>query len=530
MAKNSSKYWKDRFVAVEAMNHTRATKAVNQVVPAFDSAQRQIEKELAVWYQRFADNNEISLADAKKLLKGKDLQELKWDIDEYIKYGRQNAIDQRWLKELENASAKYHISRLEALQIRTQQAAEVAFGNEVDVLDKLIASTYTADYYHTAYEIQKGMGIGFDIGRVDNEKIQRIMSKPWTADGLTFSDRIWRSKAQLLDSLDKELTQMCILGKAPDDAIANISKRLQVSKSQAGRLIMTESAYFASEAQRQCFNDLDVEQYEIVATLDSHTSDICQSMDGQVFKMSEFQAGVTAPPFHVWCRSTTVPFFDDEWGREGTRAARGEDGKTYQVPADMKYPEWKKAFVDGGIQTEEVKLEKVGKGDIIKSLTNKKIATNGLRNEEPLSEEEVNYCMEYAKKLGYKGDIEYSNMSNTSFIGINDVDGEKHALLLIGTDVKPLIGSLKQYSANQLISMKGTLAHEIIGHYEAWMGSFECNIRSIDEAQASIRAARFAPDLDKSDRYMLIRDALTRLRNDNIKLSEARKFMKIERR
>lgn len=37
----------------------------------------------------------------------------------------------------------------------------------------------------------------------------------------------------------------------------------------------------------------------------------------------------------------TVPYFDDEWGRSG------EDGKTYYVPADMKYKDWKKAFVDG---------------------------------------------------------------------------------------------------------------------------------------------------------------------------------------
>ncbi len=45
----------------------------------------------------------------------------------------------------------------------------------------------------------------------------------------------------------------------------------------------------------------------------------------------------TAPPFHVYCRSTTVPAFDDEFDLIGERAARGEDGNTYYVPSTMTY-------------------------------------------------------------------------------------------------------------------------------------------------------------------------------------------------
>ena len=32
---------------------------------------------------------------------------------------------------------------------------------------------------------------------------------------------------------------------------------------------------------------------------------------------------------------------------DGERAARTADGKVYYVPANMKYVDWKKAFVDG---------------------------------------------------------------------------------------------------------------------------------------------------------------------------------------
>lgn len=121
---------------------------------------------------------------------------------------------------------------------------------------------------------------------------------------------------------------------------------MEVSRAQAGRLIMTESAAISSTAQKECFKDLSVEKYEILATLDSHTSDICQEMDGKVFEMKDYEVGTTAPPFHPNCRSTTIPYFDDEFTEGETRAARNDDtGKTYQVPANMKYEEWKQTFL-----------------------------------------------------------------------------------------------------------------------------------------------------------------------------------------
>ena len=371
-----SVYWQKRFQAVEAMRNKTAKDTVQAITPAFDKAQAQIEKEINAWYGRFAKNNQISLQEAKKLLNTRELKEFKWDVEEYIKWGRQNAIDQQWMKELENASARFHVSRLEALKVRTQQAVELAYGNELDALDQMAARMYTDDYYHTAYEIQRGLGIGFDVAQIDKNKLDKIISKPWTTDKQTFSDRIWKSKTQLVDSLHTELTQMCILGKAPDQAINNIAKRMNVSKGQAGRLVMTEAAYFGSAAQKDCFNDLDVEKFEVVATLDSRTSETCQNMDGQVFDMKDFQVGVTAPPFHVWCRSCTAPWFEDN--DDGTRAARGEDGKTYQVPASMKYDDWKNSFVDGGSKdglTPIVSIE-----DLQKQLADKQDELDGLKN------------------------------------------------------------------------------------------------------------------------------------------------------
>lgn len=71
----------------------------------------------------------------------------------------------------------------------------------------------------------------------------------------------------------------------------------------------------------------------------------CQVQDGHIYKMSEWEEGITAPPFHVNCRTTTVPFFDDVDYSTMTRLAEDySTGKPYYVPADMSYSEWRKSL------------------------------------------------------------------------------------------------------------------------------------------------------------------------------------------
>ena len=351
--KKSSTYWKKRFSELENANNQYGLDVFHQIEPAFDKAQRQIQAEIEAWYMRYAKNNGITMAEARKQLSAAELKELQWDVQEYIKYGKENAMNQQWMKELENASARFHVSRLEALKLRTQNALEVAFGNELDGVDNMLKHLYQSDYYHTCFEVQKGFNLGWEIGQIDERKLQKVISKPWASDGKNFSERIWTSKTKMVNELHQQMTRTILQGKAPDQAIKHminfVKDKTKNAKYSAGRLVMTEQAFISSSAQKDAFNDLDVEEFEVVATLDSHTSDICRDMDGQHFIMKDYEIGVTAPPFHVWCRSCTVPYFDDEWGRSGERAAKGEDGKTYYVPSDISYHEWEKAFVDGNI-------------------------------------------------------------------------------------------------------------------------------------------------------------------------------------
>lgn len=47
-------------------------------------------------------------------------------------------------------------------------------------------NTYVDNFYHTAYEIAKGTGVGTNLARIDEKAIGVILKKPWAQDGSNF--------------------------------------------------------------------------------------------------------------------------------------------------------------------------------------------------------------------------------------------------------------------------------------------------------------------------------------------------------
>lgn len=346
--KNST-YWANRMRILEESLLDKSYDYVQNLEAQYEKAIREIEAQIQVWYQRFASANGLTFAEARKLLTSKELEEFKWTVFDYIQNGQNNAITGAWAKQLENASARVHISRLDSLKLQLQHQAEILHGAQSEALNKALADLYSNGYYRTAFELQSGLGVGWSLHGLTDEQIRKVLSRPWTTDMQTFRDRCWVNKEALVNSVNTQLTQMIMRGSSPDKAIKAIANEFNVSKNKAGRLIMTESAAFANEARKDCFNALGVEQYVIVETLDKDTCSLCGQLDGKVFPMNEYQVGVTAPPFHPWCRGTTAPYYED-MDDLISRAAKDDDGKTYTIDENLTYEQWKEKYVDNPIE------------------------------------------------------------------------------------------------------------------------------------------------------------------------------------
>lgn len=362
----NGEYWQKRMMALEAATHSSAAKAYKTAASALEDAGILLNKEIDKWIGRIAKNNGISVQEARKWLKGAELKEFQWDLETYIRKGEENAYSHKWVKELENASARAHISRLEAMELEIESVLRDAYGVQETVTEDLLTQVYQDRYYGAAYDIEIGTGNGTMLAGLSESAVRQVVSNPWSNDNVNFSSRIWSAMDDMKEELHKQLTRQILTGAAPDQAISAMTQYVDAgvkkAKYRAGRLVMTESAAIGNKAQHDCFDALGVKEYVIIATLDGKTCAECGDMDSLHFPMNKFEIGVTAPPFHPMCRCCTAPYFEED--PVSTRMARNpETGKSEYVP-NMTYNEWKAKYIR---PVQEYKSLDKGNSQIIKT-------------------------------------------------------------------------------------------------------------------------------------------------------------------
>ncbi len=345
-------YWEKRSEQIASKQFKKTDEYVNSMIKEYEKAKISIERNIEVFYQRFAIENKVDMLEAKKLLGSRELSEFKMTLEEFTSKAKNNT-NGIWEQELNNVSYKVRVSRLEALQTQIQHQVEILMSNQQKGMNRLLSDIYEDTYYRNIYEIQKGLGIGVNFAKLDTNAIEKAITQKWMEGN--FSSRIWNNRTKLLTELQTTLVQSLIRGDSVDKTSRLLSDRMNVSRSRAAILVNTESAYITNKATIDSYkNSGVVKEYEILSTLDKHTSQICRSLDGKVFLVSEMQPGVNAPPFHPNCRTTTIAYFPDTI--DENRIARDSDGNVYYVDGNMNYKEWYEKYVES--DPEELLAEK----------------------------------------------------------------------------------------------------------------------------------------------------------------------------
>lgn len=452
----NSDYWAQRFRLMNDALQDKSYSYTKNLEKQYNSAIADIDTQMRAWYQRFANNNAISYVDAQKLLTSGQLKEFKWTVEEYIKKAQESAINGAWVKELENASARVHISRLEALKLQLRQHAEMLTGGRVNLTHDAAQQAYINGYYRTAYEVQRGLGYGWSMQALNTDALKKVLSRPWTVDDRTFTARCWTDKNKLVQTVNTELTRMLATGAPPDKAIEAIVKQFGVSRANAGRLIMTESAHFGVLAQHDSFKDLDVEEYKIVETFDKYTCALCGDMDGKHFPMSEFAAGANAPPFHPWCRGCIAPYFAD-MENAGQRYSRNPDsGKREMLPANTTFEQWAAKYIKKPLQNAAGNATmNVAASEAYKALC-ETCKANNVEHKEVEKLSEALTSEEIAEKLA-GGDMTQGSCSSLAFAYIGNKNG-LDVLDFRGGDSRSVFSKVKNIKAVcELPGVKSTI-------------------------------------------------------------------------
>jgi SPP1 gp7 family putative phage head morphogenesis protein len=342
-------YWEKRFERVKALEMQKADVCKADLKKVYEEALQKCLKDVESWYQRYADENGISYADAQKILNARELKAFKMDLREYRKLAKQENLSKEYQKMLDQASIRARLTKAQEILIKTQMYCErVAKAQEINIGDTL-RDVYEDSNYRAAYEIQRMKGKFETFSAVPETQVEKAINTRWAADGKDFSSRIWENKGKLVNTLRNEISRSLLLKEGTGPMAERISKQFNVSYHNAERLVETETAYVQESAMLDTYDRLGVDKYEIVATLDTRTTEICRHMDGKVFDRKGAKPGVTMPPFHCYCRSTTVPYIDgvtDDDEEKGTRASRKNGtGKTVFVSGKLTYQKWFDKYV-----------------------------------------------------------------------------------------------------------------------------------------------------------------------------------------
>lgn len=233
----------------------------------------------------------------------------------------------------------FRMTRLEMLNNQIWAELKKAGIEQNNLTANSVINTINNSYNQAIFDTEKHFGSLLTFSKLDSRTVQEILN--YKIEGKHFSNRIWTNTDILAEQINSKIATAVAIGQSPEKTIREVRERFDVGRFYAERLVRTESAFYHNSAELRAYQELGVEKYRIIATLDNRTSDICQHKDHKVFKISEAKQGVNFPPFHPLCRTTTAAYFSEEFEPE-TRIARDpKTGKSYEI-SNMSYEQWAK--------------------------------------------------------------------------------------------------------------------------------------------------------------------------------------------
>ena len=347
MARRKSEvYWEERSVEAKLAGIADTEAYAKRLAKAYEDAARAMDDELAKWYGRYAKAEGITIEQARAMIRGSDFSAFRRDVQEYINMGRTLPYSDEWADELERLSSEYHVTRYEALIAQLRQRIEMIYAMQKGNLDDVLADIYSDQCHRMAFDLQNFTGLYGHFEAVSTDAAKLVLSHPWAEDGKIYSTRIWEHQKKLIGEVKTILSRGLLTGDSYDNMAKQLEAAMKTGAFNANRLITTEAAYFQERARENTMDALGVEKRQVFATLDTKTCEKCGEKDLKLIGSKEVPV---PPPFHVFCRCTHGPYYDDEFSRQfDKRAYRDpETGKT-KTAEMMSYDEWKEKYLEGG--------------------------------------------------------------------------------------------------------------------------------------------------------------------------------------
>ena len=308
---SSEDYWRERETRQRAANIHDEARYAARIDDIFQSTQDNIQQEIESFYQRYADKEEIDIAEARRRVSKIDMEKYERLAAQYVKAahegGREAAFSDIANEQMRLYNATMRINRLEMLKARCGIRAMEGYRLADQLINEALEERTYSEYYRLA-------GILGNTVQFNENLVRSIVNASY--QNATWSQRLWNNQALLSERIGAQIAQGILTGKGSDVLARNVQKLTGQSAYNCQRLMRTELRRVQTAAAEQSMLDNGVTEYKFLVANGINPCDECLALDGKVFKISEMSVGKNAPPKHPLCHCCTCPAIDEEkWQR-----------------------------------------------------------------------------------------------------------------------------------------------------------------------------------------------------------------------
>lgn len=334
MPKAKLTYWQKRFLQIAIDRDKEDAKYIAEMQKRQRALSKSLRNELNYWLERYATNEGITREEAQMMLSKQEQKNWTMSLEEY----RRKAIAGGYEQELNKEYFTSRITRIEQLQRQLYFEFADTANKETKEMREYLKSALDATHLRHIYELGDRGKISVGYQRYSKRALEVAVNKPWK--GSNFSKRVWGNHTRLMpDRLTKTMSAAIVNGwginRTVDEMMQHVDKTL---RHRMTTLVQTESAHLAEVASQRAMKETGVERWEWLATLETHTCEVCASYDGKEFDIDDAKAPTC--PNHPNCRCTTIPVVDG-W-KSSARWQRDPITGEGSVGEDMAFEDWRK--------------------------------------------------------------------------------------------------------------------------------------------------------------------------------------------
>lgn len=240
--------------------------------------------------ERLANQHAETIALRQKKLYNKTYKEIAAALNELLLSLAPNATLTR--------SQLWQFKKYIDLDAKITSLLESQSSQQVSMTEEILRQIFEETIGQTLEDFNVPSSVGYTI--VNETQAKQVINTAW--NGQHFSQRIYGANSKIAARIKKNITDLVVMGKNPDEIKRKLMDDLGVSFSNADRLVRTEANHVFNEAAKAGYKRAGVEYIKVLIENDRKCCHKCQENKG-TYPIAE------APrlPTHPNCRCAYAP-------------------------------------------------------------------------------------------------------------------------------------------------------------------------------------------------------------------------------